>query len=112
MAMKRTRFDYDDLLPFPLKTVPHPKGALRIYEIPDSAKEAVLKKLYIFRPVPSLDAEMEDIHEEKKFRVRDFIVVREGRMNVLASPYFPESGGTVIDWWPLDEEEEGGVFDI
>jgi len=110
--MKRGRFDYDDLLPYPLKTVPHPKGALRIYEIPDSEKEAVLRKLYIFRPVPSLDAEMEDIHEGKNFRVRDFIVVREGKSNVLASPYYPDSGGTVIDWWPLDEEEDDSEFGI
>jgi hypothetical protein len=30
--MKRGRFDYDDLLPYPLKTIPHPKGAIRVYE--------------------------------------------------------------------------------
>ena len=41
---------------------------------------------------------MEDIHAEKEFRVRDFLVAREGEMNVLASPYYPEAGGTVIDW--------------
>jgi len=44
---------------------------------------------------------MEDIHAEKRFRVREFLVAREGEMNVLASPYYLEAGGTVIDWVPV-----------
>ncbi len=44
---------------------------------------------------------MKDIHAEKQFRVREFLVAREGGMNVLASPYYLEAGGTVIDWWPV-----------
>ncbi|MGB9005245.1 MAG: hypothetical protein WCB96_05940 [Candidatus Aminicenantales bacterium] len=48
---------------------------------------------------------MEDIHAEKTFRVREFMVTREGRMNVLASPYYLESGGTVIDWIPTGSEK-------
>lgn len=88
----------DPLLPFPLKVVPSATGPVRIYEIPDDQKEAILEQLYIFRPVPSLDDVMEDIHAEKHFRVREFLVAREGGMNVLASPYYLESGGTVIDW--------------
>jgi len=35
---------------------------------------------------------------KRKFRVREFLVAREGGMNVLASPYYLEAGGTVIDW--------------
>jgi hypothetical protein len=42
---------------------------------------------------------VEDIHAEKKFKRRDFMVVREGRMNMLVSPYYFEGGGSVIDWW-------------
>lgn len=99
------------LLPFPLKTVETAGGPVRIYEIPDDQRQAVLEKLYPFRPVPPLDAEMEDIHAEKTFRVRDFIVAREAGMNVLASPYYLESGGTVIDWWALDGDEEIIDFD-
>ncbi len=85
-------------LPFPIKVVPSATGPVRIYEIPDDQKESILEQLYIFRPVPSLDDVMEDIHAEKKFRVREFLVAREGGMNVLASPYYLKSGGTVIDW--------------
>jgi len=48
---------------------------------------------------------MEDIHAEKTFRVGEFIVTREGGMNVLASPYYLESGGTVIDWIPSSRKK-------
>jgi hypothetical protein len=91
----------DPPLPFPIKLVPSPSGPVRVYDIPDDQKQAVLEKLYIFRPIPSLDDVMEDIHTGKRFRVREFLVAREGRMNVLASPYYLEAGGTVIDWWPV-----------
>ncbi len=103
---KMTIDDLDAPLPFPLKTVPASWGTVQVYEIPDDKKAEVLELLYPFIPLPSLDDEMEDIHAEKNFRVRDFIVAREGRMNVLASPFYPEAGGTVIDWWSLDDEGE------
>jgi hypothetical protein len=89
---------FDPPLPFPIKVVPSTTGPVQIYEIPDGQKEAIFKQLYFFRPVPSLDDVMEDIHAEKRFRVREFLVAREGEMNVLASPYYLEAGGTVIDW--------------
>lgn len=75
---------FDPPLPFPIKVVASASGPGQIYEIPDDQKEAILEQLYIFRPVPSLDDVMEDIHAEKQFRVREFLVAREGGMNVLA----------------------------
>lgn len=45
---------------------------------------------------------MLDLHEEKTFLVRNFRVVREAAMDLLVSPYFFNSGGTVIDWMPPD----------
>jgi hypothetical protein len=48
---------------------------------------------------------MIDIHADKKFRVKDFMVTREGGMNMLVSPYYFESGGSVIDCIPADSEE-------
>jgi hypothetical protein len=95
----------EDKLSFPLRTESSAWGPVEVYLIPRGQKEAVLKKLYPFRPIPALDAVMEDIHAEKTFVVRDFMVTREGEMNVLASPYYLESGGSVIDWVPADEEE-------
>ena len=41
-------------------------------------------------------------HEDKKFKVKEFCVTRE---NMLVSPYYFKSGGTVIDWWPKDGDK-------
>lgn len=91
---------FDEELPYPRKRVQAAWGEVEVYEIPDEEKKGVLEKLYPFIPVPSLGMLMEDIHSGKTFRVREFMVTREGTMNVLASPFYLESGGTVIDWVP------------
>jgi hypothetical protein len=83
-------------------------GGLEIeeYLIPVADKAAVLKRLYPFKPpVPALDEVLYDIHAEKKFTVRDFRVTREGGMNMLVSPFYFESGGSVIDWAPPDWDD-------
>ena len=54
---------------------------------------------------------MEDLHSGKKFLIKDFRVTWEHGMNYLVSPFYPESGGTVIDWmdensWVDDEFDE------
>ena len=72
------------------------------YVIPMNAKKAVLDLLSPFVEKPELDEELFDLHEEKKFLVADFKVVREHGMNLLVSPYYYSSGGTVIDWVPPD----------
>ena len=92
-------------LPYPTRPLQVQGGTVEEYIIPDENKAEVLGKLYIFRPIPSLDEELYDIHEEKKFRVRDFRVTWEGGHNFLVSPYYPRSGGTVIDWMPADEAD-------
>jgi len=101
----------DQKLPFPLRRALATWGPVEVYEIPEKEKSAVLKKLYPFRSIPALEDVMEDIHAEKTFRIKDFMVTREGTMNVLASPYYLESGGTVIDWFPIDKDNkrEDGV---
>ena len=68
------------------------------YIIPDDDKEKVLDALYPFFDTPSLDADMLDLHTQKTFKVRDFIVTREGNGNFLVTPYYAEAGGTVLDW--------------
>jgi hypothetical protein len=93
------RLEGDPRLPFPTRKISVQGGTIEAYIIPDDQKEAVFKQLYPFRPIPPLNRTVEDIHAEKKFKIRDFMVVREGNMNMLVSPYYPESGGSVIDWW-------------
>ncbi|MFA5672797.1 MAG: hypothetical protein WC922_10195, partial [Synergistaceae bacterium] len=68
------------------------------YVIPDADRQKVLEEVYLFQDVPKLDDTLFDLHEEKTFAVRDFRVIRWHGANLLASPYFPRSGGMLVDW--------------
>ena len=87
-------------LPFPTRPLKVHGGTVEEYVIPDEKKMEVLEKLYPFEGVPSLDEESFDLHEGRLFKVREFRVTREHGMNFLVSPYYPHSGGSVIDWMP------------
>ena len=76
------------------------------YIIPEEDKAKVLDALYPFIGRPSLDDTLIDIHASKTFKVRDYIVTREGDGNFLVSPYYAEAGGTVLDW--MDPAHNGG----
>jgi hypothetical protein len=89
-------------LPYPTRPVAAAEGDVDEYLIPDGEKARVLDSLYPFDPVPGLDETMYDLHEEKPFRVGDFRVFRGEDMDLLVSPYYDRSGGTVIDWMPAD----------
>lgn len=95
-------FQPDPRLPFPTITRPGPGlvGASEEYLIPEAAREKVLLELYPFADPPKLTDVMIDIECEKRFVVKDFKVVREAGRNLLTTPFYYESGGTVIDWWP------------
>jgi hypothetical protein len=97
--------DEEDKLPFPTRPLKVQGGTVEEFIIPEDKKEEVLEQLYLFDPVPSLDEEMYDLHEGKKFKVSDFRVTWEHGRNWLVSPYYPSSGGSVIDWMPPDFEE-------
>jgi hypothetical protein len=95
----------EEKLTYPL--VSHKKGRnSEEYAIPDSDKEAVLKKMYPFEDIPTLDEQLFDLHQGRLFVVKDFRVVREDGKNYLVSPYYYESGGTVIDWMPASWADE------
>lgn len=85
-------------LPYPTRPLEVQGGTVEEYIIPADKKAEVLKQLYFFIPVPSLNAIRYDLHEGKKFRIKEFRVTRENGLNLLVSPYYPSSGGTVIDW--------------
>lgn len=92
----------DSKLPYPTRPLKVHGGTVEEYDIPDDKKAEVLQELYPFYPIPSLEEERFDIHERRHFRVRDFRVTWESGMNCLVSPYYPLSGGTVIDWVPAE----------
>lgn len=106
----------DEKLPYQTKPPYFPNGtSVEEFIIPDEDRELILEQIYPFSPLPKLTDVMYDIHAEKTFVVKDFRVTWEHGMNYLVSPYYPESGGTVIDWWDEnwedDEEFEGEEFD-
>ena len=105
--MREEAWPVEPNLPYPMRKVPARQGWIDEYIIPEEEKAAVLEKLYPFEPIPGLSQTMFDLHEEKPFLVGDFRVVRKSGMNMLVSPYYPLSGGSVIDWMPPDYKMGG-----
>jgi len=89
-------------LPYPTRPLKVGGAVVEEYVIPADKKAEVLDLLYPFLPVPALDDELFDLHAEKRFRVGDFRVTRENGQNMLVSPYYPEGGGSVIDWMDVE----------
>ncbi len=94
-------------LSYPTRPVRAGAEMIEEYIIPDEEKARVLDGLYPFDPVPALTEMMYDLHEEKAFRVGDFRVICGTAMDMLVSPFFFNSGGTVIDWMPRDFKPGG-----
>ena len=107
----------EEKLPYPTRPMYFPDGtSVEEFIIPDEDKEIVLEQLYPFSPIPKLTAVLYDLHADKTFACKDFRVTWEHGMNYLVSPYYPESGGTVIDWmdennWVDDEFDEDDFED-
>jgi len=98
----------DERLPYQTRPLVFPNGnSVEEFIIPDEDKEIVLAQLYPFSPIPKLTDTLYDMHAEKTFLVKDFRVTWEHGMNYLVSPYYPENGGTVIDW--VDEAWGSGA---
>lgn len=98
-------YDEQEPMDFPLRDLKMSNGSVeQEYDIPEDRKAAVFSTLYIFDRQPKLDDLRFDLHEEKPFRVRDYRVIRCRNRNMLVSPYYPRSGGMVVDWMPLENE--------
>ncbi|HCS49621.1 MAG TPA: hypothetical protein DIW61_15780 [Candidatus Aminicenantes bacterium] len=89
-------------LSFPTRMIGSGTAAIEEYVIPDEEKDRVLEDMYPFEPVPKLTDMMFDLHEERPFQVQEYRVIRGKSMDYLVSPYFFNSGGTVMDWMPPD----------
>lgn len=103
----------EEKLPYPTRPMYFADGtSVDEFIIPEEDREIVLEQLYPFSPIPKLTDVLYDLHADKTFTVREFRVTWEHGMNYLVSPYYPESGGTVIDWvdedsWVEDEFDDG-----
>ncbi len=85
-------------LPFPSRRIVINDCEIEEYMIPDDWKEHILKIMYPYKPLPALSDTFEDFCEGKRFRVRDYKVIRRYGQLWLMSPYWISSGGQVIDW--------------
>ena len=101
-------------LPYPLKDVECADGTVqRVYDIPAGDKAKVLADLFPMTDGPGIDDVMFDLHERKTFKVSDFLVIRWGEGNLLASPFFPRTGGMLVDWVSLDKvKARGTIVDV
>ncbi len=106
-------FGPQDRLDYPTEILKMANGCeVEKYIIPESDRQKVLDALYPFFDTPSLDADMLDLHTQQTFKVRDYIVTREGNGNFLVTPYYAEAGGTVLDWEIPDsvKDKEGTIM--
>ena len=88
-----------ELFPDPLRTVESKMfGTVTYYDIPEFEKGKMLKIMYPFSPIPKMNEYYLDIHQDEKFRISDYMLIRDDEKNYLVSPYYPESGGMVVDW--------------
>lgn len=101
----------DEAPPLPYKLVRHKteyNGEVvmedRIYIIPDDKKQEVLEALWCFTPTPKLEDVFFDIHENKCFTLKDYRVIRWKGRNIIVSPYYLKSGGTILDFVSPDAE--------
>ena len=98
-------------LPYPLKEVECADGTVqRVYDIPAGDKAKVLADLFPMTDGPGIDDVMFDLHERKTFKVSDFLVIQWGEGNLVASPYFPRSGGMFVDWIPPEKANASGCI--
>ena len=102
----------EERLPYATRPLYFPDGSfVEEFIIPDEDRELVLEQIYPFSPIPKLTYEMIDIHVDKIFTVKDFRVTWEYGMNYLVSPYYPEGGGTVIDWMDPNSKVDDDDWD-
>ena len=99
-------------LPFPMELVETSDGgSVKMYDIPEDRVKEILEQLYFLEPVPAMDDMILDVHENKRFRFREARVVREGKYNFIVSPFYPVSGGTILDFAGDDDVvDEGKVI--
>ena len=96
MVLKHAaRLDIDELAPQIREQLAAEEA---VHDIPEADKAMVLNDLFPFDDAPSINDTLFDLHEKKPFKVSDYLVIRWGEGHLLASPYFPNTGGMLVDW--------------
>lgn len=90
--------DEADVLPYNLVEKITSIGTMEyVYDIPENDKEMIFRDVFPFENFPKMDSILFDIHERKSFIFKDSLVIRWKNRNMLVTPYYLSSGGTVLD---------------
>ena len=83
-------------------------GTEYVYEIPSDLKENILNLVCPLAMNFAPGTEYRDIHEDKIVKAEDLMVIRTHDINIIVSPYYLESGGTLVDLVdPISDGEAG-----
>ena len=93
-------------LKYPLKTTAD--GNDQEYEIPAKDLEKTLKLVCPFDMNFSPEAEFVDIHESKLVKAKDLRIIICHGVNMIISPYYAHSGGTLVDLVDPERLDKGG----
>ena len=81
-------------------------GQEQEYVIPEEDKQKVLNDLWPFEEdAPNVEDTLIDLHSRKKFKVKDFRVIRCRERNMICAPDYPNTGGMLVDWMHEDTGE-------
>lgn len=68
-----------------------------VFDIPAEEKEKAFEGLDFFSD-RKMDETLIDLHTSRRFLFRDAIVVKDDELIFIASPYYADGGGTIIDF--------------
>jgi hypothetical protein len=75
------------------------------YDIPAHQKRDIINSMdYAIREIPLYDGVYRDIHSEQVVKGCELEVIRDDDTNLVVSPYYNESRGTLIDMMPVKEK--------
>lgn len=103
------------MLEWPLKPVRLGNGVTEdVYDIPEDKAYDELRKCWPFEDesFPKKGGKLYDVHAKKHIVIDKCLILRYMDRNIIVSPYYPESGGTVIDLVAFDDQahEKGDVI--
>ena len=71
-------------------------------------RQKVLNDLWPFEEdAANVEDTLIDLHSRKRFKVKDFRVIRCRERNMICAPDYPNTGGMLVDWMHEDTGEHG-----
>lgn len=81
------------------------KEVVFVAEVPQTLTQEILEQYYPFHPIPNVDDCKYCLHENKNFKVEDYMLIYLPDCGFqIVSPYFFKSGGMSIDWADYRED--------